>query len=85
MNAALNLGEKVAFGLAHQGGPHLAGRAQPLPAAQSDFVGMTPDGPPDMRSYPNETGGGGVGDQVYQPLVESWLVISTWPAHGSPG
>ena len=46
------------------------------------FVGMTPDGPPDVRSYPNETGGGGVGDQVYQPLVESWLVISTWPAHG---
>ena len=28
------------------------------------FVGMTPDGPPDVRSYPNETGGGGVGDQV---------------------
>lgn len=46
------------------------------------FVGMTPDGPPDVRSYPNKTGGGGVGDQVYQPLVESWLVISTWPAHG---
>lgn len=44
--------------------------------------GMTPDGPPDVRYYPNEMGGGGEGVQVYQPLVESWLVISTWPAHG---
>ena len=46
------------------------------------FVGMTPDGPPDVRHYPNDTGGGGIGSQVYQSLVESWLVISTWPAHG---
>lgn len=54
------------------------------------FVGMTPDGDPDVRHYPNETGGGGVGVQVkyhgstfnYQPLTESWLIISTWPAHG---
>lgn len=46
------------------------------------FVGMLPDGPPDVRTYPNEAGGGGIGDQVYQPLVESWLIISTWPAHG---
>jgi hypothetical protein len=46
------------------------------------FVGMTPDGPPDVRLYPNAAGGGGEGVQVYQPLVESWLVISTWPAHG---
>jgi hypothetical protein len=46
------------------------------------FVGMTPDGPPDVRHYPTEAGKGGAGVQVYQPLVESWLVISTWPAHG---
>jgi hypothetical protein len=46
------------------------------------FVGMAPDGPPDVRHYPTEAGGGGEGVQVYQPLVESWLVISTWPAHG---
>ena len=46
------------------------------------FVGMTPDGPPDVRFYPNAAGVGGEGVQVYQPLVESWLVISTWPVHG---
>jgi hypothetical protein len=46
------------------------------------FVGMTPDGPPDVRFYPTEGGKGGQGIQIYQPLVESWLVISTWPAHG---
>lgn len=47
-----------------------------------NFVGMTPDGVPDVRYYPNGAGKGGEGVQVYQPLVESWLVISTWPAHG---
>jgi len=46
------------------------------------FVGMEPDGPPAVRIYPNGAGAGGIGDQVYQPLVESWLIISTWPAHG---
>ena len=46
------------------------------------FVGMTPDGHPDVRYYPTGEGKGGEGVQVYQPLVESWLVISTWPAHG---
>ena len=47
-----------------------------------NFVGMTPEGPPDVRYYPTCDGKGGEGVQVYQPLVESWLVISTWPAHG---
>jgi hypothetical protein len=46
------------------------------------LAGMTPDGPPDVRHYPTGDGKGGEGVQVYQPLVESWLVISTWPAHG---
>lgn len=46
------------------------------------FVNMTSDGPPDVRYYPTGEGKGGEGVQVYQPLVESWLVISTWPAHG---
>ncbi len=46
------------------------------------FVGMTPDGPPDVRSYPTQGGKGGEGIQIYQPLVESWLIISTWPSHG---
>jgi hypothetical protein len=46
------------------------------------FVGMTPDGSPDVRFYPTQGGKGGEGVQLYQPLVESWLIISTWPAHG---
>ena len=46
------------------------------------FVNMTPDGPPNVRFYPTGEGKGGEGVQVYQALVESWLVISTWPAHG---
>ena len=47
-----------------------------------NFAGMTTEGPPDVRYYPTGDGKGGEGVQVYQPLVESWLVISTWPAHG---
>ena len=47
-----------------------------------DLVGMTPDGGPDIRFYPNAQGNGGQGVQVYQPLVESWLVIGTWPELG---
>jgi len=35
-----------------------------------------------VRYYPTGDGKGGEGVQVYQPLVESWLIISTWPAHG---
>ena len=54
------------------------------------FVGMEPQGDSDVRHYPTADGKGGEGIQVkhqgtthaYQPLVESWLVISTWPAHG---
>ena len=45
------------------------------------FVGMTPDGLPTVDNYP-KGGKGGQGVQVYQPLFESWLMISTWPAHG---
>lgn len=47
-----------------------------------ELVGMTPDGPPDIRFYPNGKNKGGHGVQVYSPLVESWLIISTWPQHG---
>ena len=43
------------------------------------LVGMTPDGPPIVDRYP-KGGKGGEGWQVYQPLFESWLIISTWPA-----
>jgi hypothetical protein len=46
------------------------------------FVGMTMDGPPDVRHYPTKDGKGGEGVQAYSPLTESWLIISTWPAHG---
>jgi S-adenosylmethionine/arginine decarboxylase-like enzyme len=45
-------------------------------------IGMTVDGPPDIREYPNQHGQGGEGVQIYQPLVESFMVIGTWPAHG---
>jgi S-adenosylmethionine/arginine decarboxylase-like enzyme len=46
------------------------------------FVGMTEDPPADIRAYPNGQGRGGLGLQGYFPLTESWLIISTWPAHG---
>jgi hypothetical protein len=46
-----------------------------------NLVGMVPDGAPDIRVYPNN-GRGGNGIQIYQPLFESWLIISTWPDHG---
>ncbi len=46
------------------------------------LVGMTPDGPPDCTYYPNREGKGGYGIQLYQKLVESFVVISTWPHHG---
>lgn len=45
------------------------------------LVGMTPDGFVDWTEYPNWQGKGGYGIQVYQKLVESFLVISTWPDH----
>ena len=43
------------------------------------LIGMTCDGPPDCTYYPNREGKGGYGVQMYQKLVESFLVISTWP------
>jgi hypothetical protein len=46
------------------------------------FVGMTEDLPADIRVYPNSKGRGGLGFQGYFPLTESWLIISTWLAHG---
>lgn len=45
-------------------------------------IGMTVDGEPDIRIYPNQDGKGGEGVQIYQPLAESFMVIGTWPAHG---
>lgn len=51
------------------------------------FVSMEPDGMPVLDHYP-KGGKGGEGIQVfhrsriYQPLTESWVVISTWPRHG---
>lgn len=47
-----------------------------------ELVGMTLDGPPDCTYYPNREGKGGYGIQLYQKLVESFVVISTWPDHG---
>lgn len=45
-------------------------------------IGMTVDGELDIRIYPNQDGKGGDGVQIYQPLVESFLIIGTWPQHG---
>lgn len=47
-----------------------------------NLIGMHEDGPPDCTNYPNSSGKGGYGIQLYQRLVESSLVISTWPKHG---
>jgi hypothetical protein len=46
------------------------------------LAGMTCDGPADCACYPTVDGKGGHGIQVYQRLVESFLVISTWPDFG---
>lgn len=73
---------RVAVGLAVGGGPEPARGPAPLPAAHQ-FCGHDPGRPAGrIRYYPTGEGKGGEGVQVYQPLVESWLVISTWPAHG---
>lgn len=48
----------------------------------SQLTGMTLDGSPDVRHYPNAAGQGGVGMQLYFPWVESWLIIGTWPEIG---
>ncbi|MBV6343668.1 S-adenosylmethionine decarboxylase [Candidatus Magnetobacterium casensis] len=57
---------------------HLAKMARDI----IDLVGMTIDGDPDIRHYPTPEGNGGQGIQLYQPLVESWLILGTWPEHG---
>lgn len=46
-----------------------------------EAVGMTADGGPDIRHYPNAAGAGGIGVQIYQPLTESWIVGGTWLQH----
>lgn len=44
------------------------------------FVGMEAFEAPDVKYFNGIKGG--VGFQFYQTLVESWLIISTWPKHG---
>lgn len=51
----------------------------------SELVGMTLDGEPDVREYPNPDSKGGVGVQVYFAWVESWLLIGTFPLAGEAG
>lgn len=46
------------------------------------FVGMEPYGMPYVLSFPTPEGKGGVGYQIYHGLVESWVLIGTWPEHG---
>lgn len=47
-----------------------------------NLIGMTLDGLPEVSHYPNLDNKGGYGIQLYQKLVESFLIISTWPDHG---
>lgn len=42
------------------------------------FVGMTTHGEPDIRSFPDENGNGGVGDQIYRALTDSYMIGGTW-------
>ena len=48
------------------------------------FVGMAPAGEWAYKIYGPEDSekGGGVGVQGKRDLVESWVLFSTWPAHG---
>ena len=45
-----------------------------------ESIGMTCAGDPAVWSYPVD-GKGGVGMTICQPMVESHLVIETWPDH----
>jgi hypothetical protein len=47
-----------------------------------EYIGMTPEGEPDIRHYPNDEGKGGFGCQVYQALTESYVIAGTWPDLG---
>lgn len=47
-----------------------------------NFVEMQNDGPPTVKFYPNNNQKGGSGLQLYQPIVESWCIVGTWPEHG---
>jgi hypothetical protein len=47
-----------------------------------EYVGMTPEGDPDIREYPNLEGKGGYGCQIYRVLTESYVVAGTWPDIG---
>ncbi len=48
------------------------------------FVDMKPHPHigPHVSYFPTPEGEGGTGHQVYQILVESWVIIGTWPDHG---
>ena len=42
-----------------------------------EFIGMELCGEPDVRNFP-QNGKGGVGDQIYRALTESYMVSGTW-------
>lgn len=44
-----------------------------------EHVGMTTDGDPDIRIFPNAEGKGGIGCQIYRALTESYVMAGTWP------
>jgi hypothetical protein len=46
------------------------------------FIGMTTDGDPDIRIFPNAEGKGGTGCQIYRALTESYVIAGTWTELG---
>lgn len=46
-----------------------------------EFIGMEICGEVDIRSFP-QNGKGGVGDQVYRALTESYMIGGTWKELG---
>lgn len=44
-------------------------------------LGMTPAGDPTVWRYPTESGKGGVGATICQPLTESFAVLDYWDDH----
>ena len=46
----------------------------------ANAIGMTLAGTPDVRRYPIG-GKGGNGLTVFQPIVDSFLALDTWPDH----
>lgn len=47
------------------------------------MIGMKAPRPPTVDRYPTLDGNGGYGISVYQPIVESYVIIDIWPEIGA--